>query len=304
MKTLLSNCNVIDVKNGCEILQKKDLYISDGKIQKITDHGTREIGFDVIDCTGKYALPGLINMHVHLFGTGKPSKALGGGKAQKRLVAFINTKLGRFVLSKMVEKSAKQMLLSGVTTVRSVGDLCYSDILLKKKIQKNKGGARGLRLLVSGPAVTAPGGHGDGTFAISAQEPEELKKIVENPPVPNLKFLGIIPRTKMNQMFNICDTLFMPSFNELFPMSILEAVQSQKPVVLRDLELYKNILWDTYLAGNNVNEFSELINKLANDPDFYKHYALKSQEVADYYSKENVSKLWLNFYTDIYNKNI
>ena len=180
MKTLLSNCNVIDVKNGCEILQKKDLYISDGKIQKITDHGTREIGFDVIDCTGKYVLPGLINMHVHLFGTGKPSKALGGGKAQKRLVAFINTKLGRFVLSKMVEKSAKQLLLSGVTTVRSVGDLCYSDILLKKKIQKNKGGARGLRLLVSGPAVTAPGGHGDGTFAISAQEPEELKKIVRN----------------------------------------------------------------------------------------------------------------------------
>ena len=180
MKTLLSNCNVIDVKNGCEILQKKDLYISDGKIQKITDHGTREIGFDVIDCTGKYVLPGLINMHVHLFGTGKPSKALGGGKAQKRLVAFINTKLGRFVLSKMVEKSAKQLLLSGVTTVRSVGDLCYSDILLKKKIQKNKGGARGLRLLVSGPAVTAPGGHGDGTFAISAQEAVELKKIVRN----------------------------------------------------------------------------------------------------------------------------
>lgn len=180
MKTLLSNCNVIDVKNGCEILQKKDLYISDGKIQKITDHGAREHGFDAIDCTGKYVLPGLINMHVHLFGTGKPSKALGGGKAQKRLVAFINTKLGRFVLSKMVEKSAKQMLLSGVTTVRSVGDLCYSDISLKKKIQKNKGGARGLRLLVSGPAVTAPGGHGDGTFAISAQEPEELKKIVRN----------------------------------------------------------------------------------------------------------------------------
>ena len=141
------------------------------------------------------------------------------------------------------------------------------------------------------------------SFSVITDGIKELKKIVENPPVPNLKFLGIIPRTKMNQMFNICDTLFMPSFNELFPMSILEAVQSQKPVVLRDLELYKNILWDTYLAGNNVNEFSELINKLANDPDFYKHYALKSQEVADYYSKENVSKLWLNFYTDIYNKN-
>lgn len=131
---------------------------------------------------------------------------------------------------------------------------------------------------------------------------KELKKIVENPPVPNLRFLGIIPRDHMNELFNACDCLFMPSFNELFPMSILEAVQSKKPVVLRDLELYKNILWDTYLKGNNILEFSNLINKLANDENSYKEYQAKSESIANFYSKENVSKLWLEFYTNIYNK--
>ncbi len=68
---------------------------------------------------------------------------------------------------------------------------------------------------------------------------EELKKIVDNPP-ENVKFLGIIPREKMNDIYNIADILFMPSYNELFPMAILEAVNLHKPLVLRDLELYED----------------------------------------------------------------
>lgn len=60
---------------------------------------------------------------------------------------------------------------------------------------------------------------------------------MDNPP-KNVKFIGIIPRTEMNEIFNMADVLFMPSFSELFPMSILEAVNSSKPVLLRDLELY------------------------------------------------------------------
>ena len=53
---------------------------------------------------------------------------------------------------------------------------------------------------------------------------------MENPP-KNVKFIGIVPRDEMNSIFNMSDALFMPSFSELFPMSILEAVNSHKPVV-------------------------------------------------------------------------
>lgn len=174
MKTLLSNCAVIDVTNNCDIIYGRDIFISDGKIEKIAPHGAETSGYRVIDCAGKFALPGLINLHVHLFGTGKPSKVLGGGKAQKRLIAFIHTKLGRAVLSKLVASSAKQLLLSGVTTVRAVGDFCYSDIALKRKIESGKTAAKGLRLIVSGPAITVPGGHGAGTFARTAETEEGL----------------------------------------------------------------------------------------------------------------------------------
>ena len=37
-----------------------------------------------------------------------------------------------------------------------------------------------------------------------------LKPIVENPPA-NVKFLGIVPREKMNGIFNAADMLFMPA---------------------------------------------------------------------------------------------
>ncbi len=128
----------------------------------------------------------------------------------------------------------------------------------------------------------------------------ELKKIVDNPPCENLKFLGIIPRTEMNLMFNMSDCLFMPSYNELFPMSILEAASAGKPIVLRDLDLYEDILWDNYLKGTNNEDFSSLIRTLAQNTSYYEKACQLSNHISEYYSKENVAKLWKDFYLNIY----
>ena len=132
---------------------------------------------------------------------------------------------------------------------------------------------------------------------------KELKKIVDNPPVPNLRFLGIIPRDKMNEMFNMADILFMPSYNELFPMSILEASNIGKPVLLRDLDLYKDILFNKYQKGSNNEEFSNMVRKLKDDKEFYSSAALDSKYIGDYYSKENIANIWKEFYTKIYQNN-
>jgi 1,2-diacylglycerol-3-alpha-glucose alpha-1,2-galactosyltransferase len=128
---------------------------------------------------------------------------------------------------------------------------------------------------------------------------KELKKIFDNPP-KNVRFLGIIPREKMNDMYNIADVLFMPSYNELFPMSILEASNVEIPILLRDLDLYKDILFDNYLIGNNNQEFIEKLKSLKNDKKVYKEYSSKSRNISVFYSKENVLKIWRDFYTEIY----
>ena len=130
---------------------------------------------------------------------------------------------------------------------------------------------------------------------------QELKEIWENPP-KNVKFLGIIPREEMNDIYNICNVLFMPSYNELFPMSILEAVNLNKPILLRNLELYEDILFHKYVMGQSNDEFSSNLRKLKEDKKFYKQSQDNSKYISNYYSKEHVSEIWKDFYTDIYKK--
>ena len=140
------------------------------------------------------------------------------------------------------------------------------------------------------------------SFAKITDGYKELKEIIDNPPTSNLHFLGIIPRVEMNKMFNMADLLFMPSYNELFPMSILEAASTNTPVLLRDLELYKDILFNKYQKGENNEDFSILINKLKDDNDYYNSAIDDSKFISNYYSKENVANMWKDFYTEIYNK--
>lgn len=130
---------------------------------------------------------------------------------------------------------------------------------------------------------------------------DELKEIVENPP-KNVKFLGIIPREEMNDIYNMADVLFVPSYNELFPMTILEAVNSKKPLLLRDLELYEEILFKKYLLGHDNKDFIKKLNELKDNKELYKKYSNYSKEISEFYSKENVLNLWIEFYTKIYNE--
>lgn len=132
---------------------------------------------------------------------------------------------------------------------------------------------------------------------------DELKKIMDNPP-SNVKFVGIIPRSEMNNMYNICDVLFMPSYNELFPMSILEAVNIGKPLLLRNLDLYVEILFGNYIKGKNNKDFIRELKKLSTDKEYYNKYSACSSEISNFYCKEHVAALWDEFYKRIYQEHI
>ncbi|MEG0470239.1 MAG: glycosyltransferase, partial [Longicatena sp.] len=128
---------------------------------------------------------------------------------------------------------------------------------------------------------------------------EELSEVVENPPA-NVKFTGIVPRSEMNDMYNMSDVLFMPSYNELFPMAILEAVNLHIPLVLRDLDLYRDILFEKYERGDDNDTFAQEIEKLYNDKKSYEECQIRSKEISEFYCKENVLQIWKDFYTKVY----
>lgn len=190
MEYVLSNCSLFDGTSGeGDLREGVDIYVKEGEIVAIADHGDVQPGYQRIDCTGKYAIPGLINLHVHLFGTGKPSKTLSGGGSAQTLIKITKTALGAKVLDSMVKSGAQAQLASGVTTVRAVGDFHWSDVRLRDRI--NAGSIVGPRLLVSGPAITVPGGHGDGTFAVTATEPDELRALVRGHKEHGVDFIKI-----------------------------------------------------------------------------------------------------------------
>ena len=130
----------------------------------------------------------------------------------------------------------------------------------------------------------------------------DLKKVMENPP-KNVKFLGIIPRDEMNDLFNASDLLFVPSYNELFPMTILEAISTDTPILLRNLELYEDILFKKYLSGNNNEEFANIIKNLSTNKEEYEKQVKNAKEISEFYSKDNVYKLWKEFYKSILKRN-
>jgi len=127
---------------------------------------------------------------------------------------------------------------------------------------------------------------------------KEVKAILENPP-SNVKFTGIVERNVMNELYNIADVMFLPSFNELFPMIILEAMNCNVPILLRDLDIYPKILFDFYLKGNTNEEFINHITALKENKQFKEECIRKSLEGSNFYSRENVLSMWQDFYNEI-----
>lgn len=127
---------------------------------------------------------------------------------------------------------------------------------------------------------------------------EEIKAITENPP-ENIKFAGMVEREEMNAYYNAADILFLPSYAELFPMTILEAFNCGLPILVRDLPEYHGIVSDYCIMRSTNDEFDKEINSLFSDKEYFENAKKKSTLGGEYYSTENVAKIWDEFYTEV-----
>lgn len=139
---------------------------------------------------------------------------------------------------------------------------------------------------------------GDFVFGKISDGYEKIKGVVSEAP-KNVHFLGLIDRCKMNEIYNLSDVMFLPSYEELFPMTILESMNCEVPILLRNLDEYKDILFDFYLKGENVEDFVQLIHKLKTDSEFYQNASQMARRGHEFYSRENVSSLWKQFYEKV-----
>ncbi len=172
-KYVLTNCFILD---GNKDMKAKwgSVYVDDDKIVKIGDDKLID-GYDVVDLKGKYLMPGLINMHVHLAGNGKPQKKQRDN--EKLVKQVFATAAGRYIASKLVEDYAKIELMSGVTTIRTVGGLRDLDSKTRDKI--NAGKMIGPRILCSNTAISVKGGHMAGSVAKACDSVDEALAFIE-----------------------------------------------------------------------------------------------------------------------------
>ncbi|WP_281540497.1 amidohydrolase family protein [Maribacter aestuarii] len=148
---VVRNGNIIDLQTGN--MELRHIFISDGRIQKITDIDD-DSSFEAknsIDATGKYILPGFWDNHVHFRGG---DSLIGANKN------FLNL-----------------FMANGITTVRDAGgDLTPSVMEWKKEIKA--GALTGPNIFTSGPKIDGP----DPTWAgsLEVENEEDITKALDS----------------------------------------------------------------------------------------------------------------------------
>ena len=171
----LTNCVILDGSEHMEPQTGKAVCIDGEKIAVITDAQHIPAGYETVDLGGRYVLPGLINMHVHLPASGKPKKKASDPKKLVKLITScgLMNKIG----VNMCEGYAKTELLSGVTTIRTVGGVADYDTRFRYLAAAGK--ILAPRVLASNMAISVPGGHMAGSLAYEAHTAAEAAAFVE-----------------------------------------------------------------------------------------------------------------------------
>jgi imidazolonepropionase-like amidohydrolase len=158
---------VVDVTNGRSIANA--VVLING--ERITAVGPANLlsvpaGTEVIHAEGKWLLPGLMNMHVHL-GLKLPGAA-GDSLTNETDVEEALRMAG----------NARLSLLSGVTTLRLVGEDHGTDFALRRAI--DSGEVMGPRIKTAGEVIIPTGGHGsmeaDGPYGFAHVVREQIKQ--------------------------------------------------------------------------------------------------------------------------------
>lgn len=174
MNYAFTNGKLLDGNQDMQVQTGLHILVKDGVISDIVPDTADVTGYQRVDLHGHYILPGLINMHVHLAGNGKPQKKQRDN--EKLVKRIMSTGLTRAVAYKMVCGFANDELSGGVTTIRTVGGLGDFDTRLRDEIAA--GSRVGPRILASNQGISVPGGHMAGSVAVAAANiPEALAQL-------------------------------------------------------------------------------------------------------------------------------
>jgi glycosyltransferase involved in cell wall biosynthesis len=121
----------------------------------------------------------------------------------------------------------------------------------------------------------------------------EVPKNMQN--IENTKFIQSQPQSKLSELYQLSDIFCLPSINEGFPLTILEAIASGLPIITTNHEGYDKYLdkKNTILINPTIGNIKKSIKKLLKDRNKlssmreYSH----SEAIKRFSWKKNVDKL-------------
>ena len=138
--------------------------------------------FEVVDVGGRYLMPGLINGHGHLMLSGRdPTQKMELGRfalpdwLMTPIRWLMDSYVGRRLIQWQMERNVRSALLSGVTTLRGLGDPGFLDVVTRDRVAE--GERIGPRLLVAGPVLCVTGGHAH-QIGLVFDGPDEARRAV------------------------------------------------------------------------------------------------------------------------------
>ena len=153
-RILINNVNIFNGKDNKIV---KGNILIEGKLIKTISSSSIPLNenenIQIIDGSGKYLMPGLIDAHSHIMFESIPQ-----GKAMTSEYAY---------LAMFASQAAEKQLLRGFTTVRDLGG---GALVVQKAI--DEGLATGPRIFASGAFISQSGGHGD--FGLPTDVPRKV----------------------------------------------------------------------------------------------------------------------------------
>lgn len=150
--------------DGAAPIKDAVVVIDGDRIVAVGARATTKVpeGAEVIHAEGKWIVPGLMNMHVHL-GLVLPGKQ--GAELANETDAELALRMAG---------NARESLLSGTTTVRMTGSPRHADFALRRAIER--GEVDGPRIYTAGELIAVTGGHGSGRDGEGNDGPDEFRK--------------------------------------------------------------------------------------------------------------------------------
>lgn len=135
-KYVLVNASIYNGKDSV-VIENQDVFVSNGNIEKITSSNSSSYeGYDTINCSNNFIMPGLIDAHIHIQSNGS--------------TPWAKTKHNQ-------NKVNESLLYCGITTAFDLGGIASKSKKIKKSSLKNKTLAPDL--FNSHIPMTIPGAH-------------------------------------------------------------------------------------------------------------------------------------------------